>query len=78
MGLLLYKEFNLTASRAYNDEDYAATVDYFVKGKFSGFETMVTSRIALPDITDKGFKQLIENKDQHIKILVTPEEALFT
>lgn len=73
---LFMKEFNLTASRAYNDDDYAATVDYFVKGKFPGFEKMVTSRIGLPDIVGEGFKQLIEHKDQHIKILVTPQEAL--
>lgn len=66
----------MTASRAYSDEDYAATVDAFVNGKFPGFEKMVTSRIALPDITEKGFKQLIENKDEHIKILVTPQASL--
>jgi threonine dehydrogenase-like Zn-dependent dehydrogenase len=73
---LFMKEFTMTASRAYNDDDFAATVDYFVKGKFPGFEKMVTGRIGLPDITEKGFKQLIENKDQHIKILVTPQDAL--
>ena len=73
---LFIKEFNLTMSRAYNDDDFAATVEAFAQGKFVGFEKMVTGRIALPDITDKGFKQLIENKDQHIKILVTPQDAL--
>ena len=73
---LFMKEFYMTCSRAYNDQDFAETVEYFVQGKFPGFEKMVTSRIGLQDITDKGFKQLIENKDQHIKILVTPQEAL--
>ena len=67
----------MTMSRAYNDDDFAATVAYFAQGRFEGFEKMVTGRIGLPDITDKGFKQLIENKDQHIKILVTPQPALF-
>lgn len=75
---LLGKELIMTGSRAYSDEDYAATVDAFVEGKFLGYEKMVTSRIALPDITEKGFKQLIENKDQHIKILVTPRSSLLT
>jgi hypothetical protein len=56
MILLFIKEFSMTGSRAYNDDDFAATVDYFVKGKFLGFEKMVTGLIALPGIIDEGFK----------------------
>ena len=32
---------------------------------------MVTSRINLDDVVDKGFEELITNKGNHIKILVT-------
>jgi (R,R)-butanediol dehydrogenase/meso-butanediol dehydrogenase/diacetyl reductase len=73
---LMLKEISMTASRAYNDDDFAATVDSFVKGNFKGFETMITSRIALADIADKGFEALIKHKDDHIKILVTPQDQL--
>jgi hypothetical protein len=37
---------------------------------------MVTSRISLEDVVTKGFKELIENKDEHVKILVTPKKKL--
>jgi hypothetical protein len=40
-------------------------------GKFKGIEKMVTSRIYIDDITTKGFEELVTNKDQHIKIMVT-------
>ena len=33
---------------------------------------MVTARIGLEDLLEKGIKELINNKDEHIKILVTP------
>ena len=37
---------------------------------------MVTSRISLEDVVEKGFTELIENKDEHVKILVTPKKEL--
>ena len=43
-----------------------------VEGKLRGYEKLVTGRIALSDIVKKGFEELVNNKDQHIKILVNP------
>jgi hypothetical protein len=43
-------------------------------GKFKGIEKMVTSRIFIDDITTKGFEELVTNKDQHIKIMVTTQK----
>lgn len=37
---------------------------------------MVTGRISVEDVVEKGFKELINNKDQHIKIMVTPNKSL--
>jgi hypothetical protein len=36
---------------------------------------MVTSRIALEDVVHKSFDELVSNKDDHIKILVTPRQS---
>jgi hypothetical protein len=36
---------------------------------------MITGRIALKDTHKAGFMELIHNKDQHIKILVSPTLA---
>jgi hypothetical protein len=42
-------------------------------GAFSGIEKFVTGRILLEDVVEKGLKELIENKDEHVKIIVTPK-----
>jgi threonine dehydrogenase-like Zn-dependent dehydrogenase len=47
-------------------------------GKFKGVSKMITSRIPLRDIVKKGFEELVHNKDQHVKILITPKEDLLT
>lgn len=44
-----------------------------VTGKFDGVEKMITSRIILEDVVTKGFEELITNKDDHVKIMVTPK-----
>jgi (R,R)-butanediol dehydrogenase/meso-butanediol dehydrogenase/diacetyl reductase len=47
-------------------------------GKFKGFEKLVTARIALDDVVEKGFEELVNNKDVHVKILVTPKKELLS
>lgn len=69
----MMKEATLVSSRAYDDDDFRETVNEFVKGSFKGVEKMVTSRISLDEIKEKGFENLVERKDDHIKILVTPK-----
>lgn len=72
---------------AYDDKHFKETVDAFVQGKrrtnissninsfrlgkFKGAEKMITSRIYIDDISKKGLEELVTNKDEHIKILVT-------
>jgi (R,R)-butanediol dehydrogenase/meso-butanediol dehydrogenase/diacetyl reductase len=34
---------------------------------------MVTSRISIEDTQSKGFEELINNKDDQIKILISPK-----
>lgn len=40
-------------------------------GKFVGYEKLVTGRIGLEHIVEQGFEELINHKDEHIKILVS-------
>lgn len=47
-----------------------------VIGAFLGYEEMVTKRVIVDDVVKRGFKELIEHKDDHIKILVTPKADL--
>jgi (R,R)-butanediol dehydrogenase/meso-butanediol dehydrogenase/diacetyl reductase len=36
----------------------------------------VTARIALDDVVQKGFEELINHKDDYVKIMVTPKKEL--
>jgi hypothetical protein len=42
-------------------------------GQFQGYEKMVTSRVALEDVVEKGFEELVNNRDDQIKILISPK-----
>ncbi|KAF2221165.1 L-iditol 2-dehydrogenase, partial [Elsinoe ampelina] len=68
----MLKDMKVQGSMAYNDEDFAETVKAYAEGKFVGVEDMVTSRITLEDTVEKGFEELISNKDNHIKIIISP------
>lgn len=72
------KELNMTSSKVYSDDEFRETVDEFAKGSFKGYEKMVTSRIRLEDIAEKGFEALVKHRDEHIKILVTPKDELLS
>lgn len=34
---------------------------------------MVTSRVALEDVVAKGFEELVNNRDDQVKILISPK-----
>ncbi|KAH8809290.1 threonine dehydrogenase [Xylogone sp. PMI_703] len=70
---VLVKELVLKSSLAYDDKDFRETVEAFVAGKFKDIGNMITSRISLEDVVEKGFEELLTNRDGHIKILVTPK-----
>ena len=37
---------------------------------------MITARIALDDVVEQGFEQLVKSKDHHVKIIATPKREL--
>ncbi|KAK0254980.1 hypothetical protein LTR91_011596 [Friedmanniomyces endolithicus] len=76
MQYFMMKELVVRCTLAYDDADFTDTVADFIAGKYKGAEKMVTSRIAIEDIKEKGFEQLVKNKDAHIKILATPKREL--
>ncbi|GAB1207928.1 hypothetical protein APSETT445_006664 [Aspergillus pseudonomiae] len=70
VGYFMFKELTYKAFLAYDNADFKATVAAFVEG----VERMITRRIALEDLVDKGFKTLLQNADEHIKIVATAGE----
>jgi len=71
MGLLLGGERNLRSGLCYAGNDYPAVIAALADNRIDP-SAMITARIALTDVVDQGFTELIDNKEQHIKILVQP------
>ena len=86
---MLLREISMTSSFSYTDEDFRETVAAFVEGEYSGInitsnsltnsgklhgvESVVTSRIKLQNVVHQGFEQMAENRDQQLKIVVSPK-----
>lgn len=67
---LVMKEIRLTGSFAYQN-DHAPVIELLKAGKLDVAD-FITGRIAVEDVYEKGFRQLIENKEENVKILVHP------
>ncbi|MGH3800969.1 MAG: 2,3-butanediol dehydrogenase, partial [Pseudonocardiaceae bacterium] len=70
MNDLVLSEVTVIGSLAYC-EDHPATIGLLCDRKVDA-EPFITGRIALQDIVEGGFRQLIDNKEENVKILVTP------
>jgi len=69
---LLWAEKELIPVQGYVDE-YPAAISLLASGKIDS-DTLITDKIKLDDIVEKGFKLLdSEQTVEHIKILVSPE-----
>ena len=70
MNDLVFREINLVGSLAYAG-DHPDTIALVADGKVDPFQ-FITGRIDLADIVDKGFRELIDDKEENVKILVRP------
>lgn len=70
MLALVQKELRLLGSFAYAN-DHAPVVELLRAGKLN-VEDFITGRIPAEDVYEKGIRQLIENKEENVKILVRP------
>lgn len=71
MNEIVFKEKHLIGSLGYNGE-FAPVMTLLADGRLQA-EPMITGKIKIDDIVEKGFKELINNKDSNIKIIVTPK-----
>ncbi|KAH7913631.1 alcohol dehydrogenase GroES domain protein [Hygrophoropsis aurantiaca] len=67
----LLKEITLMASNTYTG-DHPDMLKAIAAGKFTGLERLITAKVSLEDVIEKGFKALINDKDSHVKILIHP------
>ncbi|RBY77220.1 2,3-butanediol dehydrogenase [Geodermatophilus sp. TF02-6] len=66
---LVFREVNLLGSLAYAG-DHPATIEMVASGRVDPFQ-FITGRIGLDDIVERGFRELVDNKE-NVKILVRP------
>lgn len=71
MDLLLgEKEIVASLSHVY-DTDFATAVSLIDRGLINT-QRLITDRITLPDVVEQGFKALIAEPGEHLKVIVTP------
>ncbi|OQU97386.1 hypothetical protein CLAIMM_03320 [Cladophialophora immunda] len=67
------KEIKIASCCCYNDKDFSEVMELVRNDKFPAYKQMVTKRIALEDLVSSGLEELINHKDDHIKILISPK-----
>jgi (R,R)-butanediol dehydrogenase/meso-butanediol dehydrogenase/diacetyl reductase len=68
---VVFPEKEVIGSLCYIDE-FETVLRLLADGRLSG-EGLITGRIVLDDLIEKGFEELIRNKENHVKILVKPD-----
>ena len=68
---VVFNEKEIVGSLCYINE-FETVLRLLADGRMSG-DGLISSRIVLDDLIEKGFEELIHNKENHIKILVEPE-----
>lgn len=66
---LVYKERTYLGVATYVRGDFANVIDAIASGKIKP-EMMITRKIQMDEIEEKGFKTLVNDKGTHVKILV--------
>jgi len=67
---LVFFEKEIVGSLAYYGE-FKTAIALLSDGRITA-EPLITAKIKLDDIVEKGFEELLANREQHIKILVSP------
>ncbi|KAG5352461.1 hypothetical protein C0989_002171 [Termitomyces sp. Mn162] len=70
VNLFWTKEIFLTGTSLY-DRVHPELLEAVKAGKITGLEDLITRKIALEDVVEKGFKALLRNKDAHSQPFIT-------
>ncbi|PYI23724.1 GroES-like protein [Aspergillus japonicus CBS 114.51] len=66
---LMYSELKYTGSALYDESAFVNVIQALNHGQLSP-EKMITAKIGLDDVVEKGFEELVNHRDAHCKILV--------
>ncbi|KAE8140632.1 chaperonin 10-like protein [Aspergillus pseudotamarii] len=66
---LVGSEKHVIGSAIFDGDDFEAVIDAIASGKLKP-QSMITSKICMEEIVEKGFEALINERDKHVKILI--------
>ncbi|KAL9109503.1 MAG: hypothetical protein Q9227_005838 [Pyrenula ochraceoflavens] len=75
MNEVVFRERKYMGIATYSAADFPAVIGAMATGAIKP-EKMITRKIKLDEVESKGFKALIEDKDNHVKILVDLDASL--
>lgn len=77
MNELLFNGKTIKSDLSYSRGTYKAVISAIADGRLPAeqLKFFVTSRIDMEDLEEKGIKELMNNKDKHIKILVRVDKS---
>ena len=67
----MFRELTIKFSLGNNDNDYREVVEDFSAGRFAGVGALITRRLPVEDLAEKGLEELVKNKDDHVKIVAS-------
>lgn len=78
MSELVFNGKTIKSDLSYSSDDYKSVIQAISDGRISPEELkyLITSRIDMEDLVEKGIKELINYKEKHIKILVRVDKTL--
>ncbi|KAI9374723.1 chaperonin 10-like protein [Aspergillus egyptiacus] len=68
---MMYHEVKYVGAALYDEKSFMDVIDAISKGQLKP-EGMITDKIRLEDVVEKGFKTLLKDRATHCKILVDP------
>lgn len=71
LNYLSMKEKKLMGGICYLQEDFEVVIGMLAQGSLNA-EQMISPIVPMSDVIDKGFKELINNREGHVKILIKP------
>ncbi|KAI0329792.1 L-threonine 3-dehydrogenase [Cubamyces sp. BRFM 1775] len=71
LNTMMYKELTLGNSIIYSNE-HPELLQAMAEGRFHNLESLITRRVPLEEFLEKGLKALLNEKDDHVKVLVHP------
>jgi (R,R)-butanediol dehydrogenase / meso-butanediol dehydrogenase / diacetyl reductase len=70
---IVLNELKVVGTIAFDDKDFSDTIDLIQSGKIRA-KVLATVRVPLSEVVERGFEELMDHKDRHMKILVRSSE----